>query len=81
MRAILERIRGLPRRTLALTALVAVVLVVVLLAFLVEPDALLGLLGLAAYVAGVLLFSAAVTFAVVKISPAQSAKEEAGKSA
>jgi hypothetical protein len=81
MRAILERIRGLPRRTLALAALVAVVLVVVLLAVLVEPDALLGLLGLAAYVVAVLLFSAAVTFAVVKISPAQSAKEETGKSA
>jgi hypothetical protein len=42
-------------------------------------DTILGLLGLTVYVVAVLALSAAVTLAVVKISPAQSAKEEAGK--
>ena len=43
-------------------------------------DTLLGLIELALYVTGVLALSAAVTFAVIKISPSQSAKEQAGKS-
>jgi hypothetical protein len=34
-------------------------------------DTVLGLLGLAVYVAGVLVFSAAVTALVVKLSPVQ----------
>jgi hypothetical protein len=42
-------------------------------------DTILGLLGLAAYVVAVLALSAAVTYAVVRISPAQSAKEQTGK--
>ncbi|HEY7730889.1 MAG TPA: hypothetical protein VH950_08315 [Gaiellaceae bacterium] len=39
-------------------------------------DTILGLLELAVYVAGILALSAAVTFAVIKISPSQSAKEQ-----
>jgi hypothetical protein len=81
MRAILERIRGLPRRTLALAALVVLLVGAALVLVLADTETLLGLLGLAAYVVAVLLFAAAVTFAVVKISPAQSAKEETGKGA
>jgi len=36
---------------------------------------ILGLLGLLVYIVFVLAFSSAVTFAVVKISPAKSAKQ------
>ncbi len=43
-------------------------------------DTVLGLLELALYVCSILALSAAVTFAVVKISPSQSAKQSAGKS-
>jgi hypothetical protein len=43
-------------------------------------DTILGLLELTVYVVGMLALSAAVTFAVIKISPSQSAKEQAGKS-
>jgi hypothetical protein len=39
-------------------------------------DTILGLLELAVYVVGILALSAAVTFAVIKISPSQSAKEQ-----
>jgi hypothetical protein len=39
-------------------------------------DVFLGLLGLIGYVAAILLLSAAVTFAVIRISPSQSAKEK-----
>ncbi|HEU0335516.1 MAG TPA: hypothetical protein VFR43_03125 [Gaiellaceae bacterium] len=42
-------------------------------------DTFLGLLELAVYVTGMLALSAAVTFAVIKISPSQSAKEQAAK--
>ena len=38
-------------------------------------DTALGLLGLLLYITFVLSLSSAVTFAVVKLSPAQSAKE------
>jgi hypothetical protein len=37
---------------------------------------ILGILELAAYVVAILSLSAAITFLVVKISPAQSAKKE-----
>ncbi len=40
-------------------------------------DTILGLVELAFYVLAILALSAAVTFAVVKISPAQSAKRTA----
>lgn len=43
-------------------------------------DTVLGLLELALYVCSILGLSAAITFAVVKISPSQSAKDSAGKS-
>lgn len=43
-------------------------------------ETILGLVGLVAYVSGVLLLAAAITYAVVRISPSQSAKEQAGKS-
>jgi hypothetical protein len=42
-------------------------------------DTILGLLELALYVCGILALSAAVTYAVVRISPSQSAKQAAGK--
>jgi hypothetical protein len=42
---------------------------------------LLGLLALVAYIVVILALSAGVTFAVIKISPSQSAKEQAEKSA
>jgi hypothetical protein len=38
-------------------------------------ETILGILGLAVYVLGILALSAAVTFLVVKVSPAQSAKK------
>ena len=79
MRALLERIRSLPTRTLVLGGVVAPLLLTAIIVAVLAPDDLLGVLGLAAYVVAVLAFSAAVTFAVVKISPAQSAKEQAGK--
>jgi hypothetical protein len=77
MRAILQRIRALPRRTFVVTGVIAFVLAVALIAVLASPEELLGVLGLAAYVVAVLALSAAVTLAVVKISPSQSAKEQA----
>lgn len=42
-------------------------------------DTVLGLLELLLYVLAILALSAAVTFAVVKISPAKSAKRSADK--
>jgi hypothetical protein len=42
-------------------------------------DTVLGLVELALYVLAILGLSAAVTFAVIKISPAQSAKKRAEK--
>jgi hypothetical protein len=77
--AILERIRALPRRTFVITGVIAFVIAVALIAVLASLEELLGVLGLAAYVVAVLLLSAAVTLAVVKISPSQSAKEQAGE--
>ena len=44
-----------------------------------QMDTILGLLELALYVSFILALSAAVTFAVVKISPAQSGKKTADK--
>jgi hypothetical protein len=44
-------------------------------------ETLLGILGLAVYVIGILLLSAAITFLVVKISPAQSAKKKSEQQA
>ena len=43
-------------------------------------DAVLGLIGLALYVLAILSFSAAVTFLVVKISPAGGRKPKPEKS-
>ena len=43
-------------------------------------DTILGLLELAFYVCSILALSAAVTYAVVRISPSQSAKQSADKS-
>jgi hypothetical protein len=42
---------------------------------------LLGVLGLIVYITAILALSAGVTFLVIKISPSQSAKEQAEKSA
>jgi hypothetical protein len=39
-------------------------------------DTILGIVGLALYVMAILSLSAAVTFAVIKISPSQSAKQQ-----
>ena len=39
-------------------------------------DTFLGLLGVAAYIVGVTVLAAAVTWAVVKISPSKAQKEE-----
>jgi membrane-bound ClpP family serine protease len=80
MMSILERIRSLPRRTIVAAAVVAMLVGAALVAVLSTPDTLLGLLGLAVYVVGVLLLASAVTYAVVRISPSQSAKEQAAKS-
>jgi hypothetical protein len=80
MRSILDRIRALPTRTLVLGGVVAPLLLLLLVVAVLAPDDLLGVLGLIAYVVAVLAFSAAITFAVVKISPSQSAKEQASKS-
>jgi predicted membrane channel-forming protein YqfA (hemolysin III family) len=80
MSSILERIRSVPPRALVLATVVALLVGAALVAVLSTPKTLLGLLGLAAYVVGVLLFSAGITFAVVRISPSQSAKEQAGDS-
>jgi type III secretory pathway component EscU len=79
MDSILERIRSLPRRTIVLGGVVAPLVLFLLVVAVLAPDELLGVIGLALYVVGVLAFSAAITFAVVKISPAQSAKEQAAK--
>jgi hypothetical protein len=79
MVSLLERIRSLPTRTLVLGGVVAPLLLGLIIAAVLAPNDLLGVLGLIAYVVGGLAFSAAITFAVVKISPAQSAKEQAGK--
>jgi hypothetical protein len=80
MRSILERIRALPPRTVIVAGVIAFVVAAALIGVLASPEELLGVLGLAAYVVAVLALSAAVTLAVVKISPAQSAKEQARES-
>ena len=40
-------------------------------------ETILGLIGLAAYIVGVVGLSAAVTYAVIKISPSQSSRQKA----
>ena len=80
MSSLLERILSLPRRTLILGGVVAPLVLFLLGVAVFAPEELLGVIGLAAYVVGVLAFSAAITFAVVRISPAQSAKEQAKSS-
>jgi hypothetical protein len=80
MRSILERIRSLPRRTVVIAAVVAAAVGAALIAVLSTPETLFGVLGLAVYVVGVLLLASAVTYAVVRISPSQSAKEAAKSS-
>jgi hypothetical protein len=40
---------------------------------------ILGVLGLAVYITLILALSAGITFLVIKISPSQSAKEQASK--
>jgi hypothetical protein len=80
MNSILERIRSLPRRALVAAAVVAMLVGAALVAVLSTPGTLLGVLGLAVYVVGVLLLASAVTYAVVRISPSQSAKEAAKSS-
>jgi hypothetical protein len=77
MDSILQRIRAVPRRTVVIAGVTASVVAAVLIGVLASPEELLGVLGLAAYVVAVLLLSAAVTLAVVRISPSQSAKEQA----
>ena len=79
MRSLLERIRALPTRTLVLGGVVAPLVLGLIVVAVLAPDDLLGVIGLLIYVVCVLAFSAAITFAVVKISPAQSAKEQAAK--
>jgi hypothetical protein len=80
MESLLQRIRSIPTRTLVLGGVVAPLLLTVLAVAVFAPDDLLGVIGLGLYVVAVLAFSAAVTFAVVRISPAQSAKEQTSKS-
>jgi hypothetical protein len=80
MNALLQRLRGVSRRTLLLTGSVAGLIFLALVGVLGSPEELAGVLGLAAYVVAVLLLSAAITLLVVKISPAQSAKEQARES-
>ena len=80
MPAVLETFRRQHRLVrLALGAVAGFLLVGLIAVAVLAPDALLGLVGLAAYVVGVLLFSAAITLLVVRISPSQSAKEQSGK--
>jgi len=40
-------------------------------------DTILGLIGLAAYIVGVVALSAAITYTVIKISPSQSSRQKA----
>ena len=70
MASVLARIRGLPRRVLVF-AVAVVAVFVILVAVLASPRDLLGLLELTLYITGILGLSAAVTFAVIKLSPVQ----------
>jgi hypothetical protein len=42
-------------------------------------DTVISLLALALYIAGILALSAAITWAVIRISPSESAKEQRAK--
>jgi hypothetical protein len=77
MGTILARLRTISRRTVGLAALVIVVLAIALAGILDSTDSALGLVELALYIAGILALSAAVTYGVIKVSPAKSKSKSA----
>ncbi len=77
MASVLARIRGLPRRVFVFAAIAVVAVFAVLVAVLSSPGNLLGLLELAVYIVAILALSAAVTFAVIKLSPVQKKPKNA----
>jgi len=80
MGTILARIRSLPARALVLVAAAVAAVFAVLVAVLSSPDNLLGLLELALYIVGILGLSAAVTYGVIRVSPAKSKSKSAESS-
>jgi hypothetical protein len=75
MGTVLATIRGLPRRVVLGAALVAIAAVVLVVALVATPEDLVSLVELLLYIAAILALSMAVTWAVVKVSPSESAKE------
>jgi hypothetical protein len=80
MASVLARIRNLSRRTIVAIAAGVVVVFALLVALLGSPEDVLGVLGLALYIVAILGLSAAVTFAVVKLSPGQKKPKDASPS-
>jgi hypothetical protein len=80
MASVLARIRDLSRRTIVAIAAGVVVVFALLVALLGSPEDVLGVLGLALYIVAILGLSAAVTFAVVKLSPGQKKPKDASPS-
>jgi Sec-independent protein secretion pathway component TatC len=76
MGTVLATIRGLPRRIVVVAALVAIAAVVLVVALVATPEDLVSLVELLLYIAAILALSMAVTWAVVKVSPSESAKEQ-----
>jgi hypothetical protein len=81
MGSLLASIRAIPKRLVAAVLAGALVLVVALVAVLDSTDTALGLIELAAYICAILGLSAAVTFAVIKISPLKSKSKKSVESA
>jgi len=77
MKAVLARIRSLPPVALAAIGGSILVLLVVLVAVLGSPEDLIGLLGLAIYIAAILAASATVTWIVIKVSPVRKKPKSA----
>lgn len=77
MLSLLARLRAIPSRVVAAVTVAVAILTGVVVAVVASVDRLISLVGLALYISAVLGLSAAVTYAVIKISPAKSKSKSA----
>lgn len=77
MRSLLARLRAIPARVIAAAAVAIAVVVGIVVAVLDSVDTLFGLIELAVYISAILGLSAAVTYAVIRISPTKSKSKSA----
>ncbi len=77
MRTLLARIRSLTARTVGIAVLVTLLVLFGIAAVFASTDTLLGLVELTLYITGILALSAAVTYAVIRLSPTKSKSKSA----